>query len=386
MSTQKVLMGNHALSWGAVTSRVQVISAYPITPQTQVVELLSEMCADGTLDAEFIKVESEHSAMAACIGASAVGARTFTATSAQGLALMHEMLHWAVGGRLPVVMGNINRSMAPPWTIWTEQTDSLSQRDTGWLQMYASSNQEVYDSTLIAYKIAENQKVSLPVMIILDAFFLSHTSENVTMIDQDKADAYLPKYNPKYKLDPKDPHTFGGLTTPDWYMELRYNIQKAMDDSYSVIRDAQAEFKSMFNREYNMVEEYKCEDADVILVGMATAASTAKETIDNLRSKGVKAGLLRIRFFRPFPFEDVRKALKNAKQILVLDRNLSPGIGGIIYQEIKSALYNEKNKPPVYGFIMGLGGRDITVDSISKLFDYAKKNEPQDIIWMEAKI
>lgn len=385
MSAQKVLMGNHALSWGAVTSRVQVISAYPITPQTQVVELLSEMCSDGTLDAEFIKVESEHSAMAACIGASAAGARTFTATSAQGLALMHEMLHWAVGGRLPVVMGNINRSMAPPWTIWTEQTDSLSQRDTGWLQMYASSNQEVYDSTLIAYKIAENQKVSLPVMIILDAFFLSHTSENVTMIDADKADAYLPKYNPKYKLDPKDPHTFGGLTTPDWYYELRYNIQKAMDDSYSVIKDAHSEFQSMFGRNYGMVEEYKCEDADVILVGMATAASTAKESIDILRSKGVKAGLLRIRFFRPFPFEDVRKALKNAKQVLVLDRNLSPGLGGITFQEVKSAMYNEKNKPPIFGFIMGLGGRDITVDSIINLFDYAKKNEPQDIIWMEVK-
>jgi len=385
MSDQKVLMGNHALSWGAVTSRVQVISAYPITPQTQVVELLSEMCSDGTLDAEFIKVESEHSAMAACIGASAAGARTFTATSAQGLALMHEMLHWAVGGRLPVVMGNINRSMAPPWTIWTEQTDSLAQRDTGWLQIYVSSNQEVYDSTLIAYKIAENQKVSLPVMIILDAFFLSHTSENVTMIEQSKADAYLPKYNPKYKLDPKEPHTFGGLTTPDWYYELRYNIQRGMDESYQVIKDAHAEFKSMFGREYGMVEEYKCEDADVILVGMATAASTGKESIDVLRSKGVKAGLLRIRFFRPFPFEDVRRVLKNAKQVLVLDRNLCPGMGGIVYQEVKSAMYNEKNKAPMYGFIMGLGGRDITVESIVNLFDYAKKNDPQDIIWMEVK-
>ena len=385
MSTQKVLMGNHALSWGAVTSRVQVISAYPITPQTQVVELLSEMCSDGTLDAEFIKVESEHSAMAACIGASAAGARAFTATSSQGLALMHEMLHWAVGARLPIVMGNINRSMAPPWTIWTEQTDSLSQRDTGWLQIYASSNQEVYDSVLIAYKIAENRKVSLPVMIILDAFFLSHTSENVTMIDQDKADAYLIKYNPEYKLDVKNPHTFGGLTTPDWYMELRYNIQKGMDDSYQVIRDAQAEFNSIFKRNYRMVEEYKCDDADVILIGISTAASTGMESIDLLRSKGIKAGLLRIRFFRPFPFEDVRRVLKNAKRVLVMDRNLSPGIGGIVFQEVKSAMYNEKNKPPIYGFIMGLGGRDITVESIANLFDYADKNDPQDIIWMEVK-
>lgn len=385
MSKTKVMMGNHALSYGSVISDVQVISAYPITPQTQVVELLSELCSNGTLDSEFIKVESEHSAMAACIGASAVGARAFTATSAQGLALMHEMLHWAVGARLPIVMGNINRSMGPPWTIWTEQTDSLSQRDTGWLQMYAASNQEVYDSVPIAYKIAENSKVLLPVMIILDAFFLSHTSENVELIDVEKARAYLPKYNPQYKLDVNDPHTFGSLTTPDWYFELRYKIQKAQENSINVIREAQAEFKEMFGREYGLVEEYKCEDADTILVAVATAASTAKETVDELRAKGVKAGLLRLRFVRPFPFEDVRRVLSGAKKVLVLDRNLSPGIGGIIFQEVKSAMYNEKNKPPIYGFIAGLGGRDITVSSIADLFTHAEKNDPEDIIWMEVK-
>ncbi|MEJ5306971.1 MAG: pyruvate ferredoxin oxidoreductase [candidate division WOR-3 bacterium] len=386
MSEQKVIMGNHALSYGAVTSRVQVIAAYPITPQTQVVELLSEMCADGTLDAEFIKVESEHSAMAACIGASAAGARAFTATSAQGLALMHEMLHWAVGARLPIVMGNINRSMAPPWTIWSEQTDSLSQRDTGWLQIYASSNQEVYDSVLIAYKVAENEKVSLPVMIILDAFFLSHTSENVTLIDQKDADRYLKPYNPKYKLNIKDPHTFGGLTTPDWYMELRYKIEKAMEDSIEVIKEAQKEFKEMFGREYGLVETYKCEDAETILVAVATAASTSKQVIDELRAKGEKVGLLRIRFFRPFPYEDVRNCLKNAKKAIVLDRNLSPGAGGIVFQEVKSALYNEPIKPKIYGYIAGLGGRDITVDTIYKLFEDAKKSEPADIKWMEVKL
>jgi len=385
MST-KVLMGNHALSYGAVTSRVQVISAYPITPQTQVVELLSEFCSDGTLDAEFIKVESEHSAMAACIGASAAGARTFTATSAQGLALMHEMLHWAVGGRLPIVMGNINRAMAPPWTIWTEQTDSLAQRDTGWLQLYCSSNQEVYDAVLMAYRIAENEKVSLPVMIILDAFFLSHTSENVELISQEMADKFLPSYQPKYKLDVKNPHTFGGLTTPDWYYELRYNIQQGMENSYQVIDDVHKEFKDMFGRDYCMIETYKCDDADVILVAVATAASTAMESIDELRKKGVKAGLLRVRFIRPFPYKQVREVLKSAKKVLVLDRNLSPGCGGIIFQEIKSTMYNEVHKPVIYGYILGLGGRDITVQSIINLFDYAEKNDPQDIIWMEVKI
>lgn len=385
MSKQKVMMGNHALSYGAVSSKVDVIAAYPITPQTQVVELLSELCSDGTLDAEFIKVESEHSAMAACIGASAVGARSFTATSAQGLALMHEMLHWAVGARLPIVMGNINRSLGPPWTIWTEQTDSLSQRDTGWLQIYASSNQEVYDSVPIAYKIAENSKVQLPIMIILDAFFLSHTSENVIVMEQDKADSYLPKYKPAHKLDVSDPHTFGGLTTPEWYFELRYKIQKAHEDSLKVIEDAQAEFNDIFGRNYGMVEEYKTQDAEVIMVAVSTAASTAKDAIDEMREKGIKAGLLRLRFVRPFPFERVREVLSSAKKVIVLDRNLSPGIGGIIFQEVKSAMYNEANKPPIYGFIAGLGGRDITVSTIKDIFDAAEKEEPKDIIWTEVK-
>lgn len=385
MSKQKVMMGNHALSYGAVSSKVDVIAAYPITPQTQVVELLSELCSDGTLDAEFIKVESEHSAMAACIGASAVGARSFTATSAQGLALMHEMLHWAVGARLPIVMGNINRSMGPPWTIWTEQTDSLSQRDTGWLQIYASSNQEVYDSVPIAYKIAEHSKVQLPIMIILDAFFLSHTSENVNVMEQDKADTYLPKYKPAHKLDVSDPHTFGGLTTPEWYFELRYKIQKAHEDSLKVIDEAQAEFNDIFGRNYGMVEEYKTQDAEVIMVAVSTAASTAKDAIDEMREKGIKAGLLRLRFVRPFPFKKVREVLSSAKKVIVLDRNLSPGIGGIIFQEVKSAMYNEANKPPIYGFIAGLGGRDITVSTIKDIFDAAEKEEPKDIIWTEVK-
>ncbi len=385
MSKQKVMMGNHALSYGAVSSKVDVIAAYPITPQTQVVELLSELCSDGTLDAEFIKVESEHSAMAACIGASAAGARSFTATSAQGLALMHEMLHWAVGARMPVVMGNINRAMGPPWTIWSEQTDSLSQRDTGWLQIYCSSNQEVYDSVPIAYKIAENSKVQLPIMIILDAFFLSHTSENVILMEDDKVLSYLPKYNPVHKLDVNDPHTFGGLTTPEWYFELRYKIQKAHEDSIEIINQAHAEFKDIFNREYGLVEEYKTADADIIMVAVATAASTAKDTVDELRDKGVKAGLLRLRFVRPFPAAIVRQILSSAKKIIVLDRNLSPGIGGIIFQEVKAALYNEAHRPPIYGFIAGLGGRDITTETIHMIFEEAEKQDPKDIIWMEVK-
>ncbi len=381
---KKVIVGNHALSWGALLSRVKVIAAYPITPQTQVVELLSEMCADGTLDAKFIKVESEHSAMAACIGASASGARAFTATSSHGLALMHEMLHWAVGARVPVVMGNINRAMGPPWTIWTEQTDSLSQRDTGWIQVYCESNQEVLDHVIISYKVAE--KVLLPAMLVLDAFFLSHTSEVVEIMDQEKVDEFLPPFNPPYKLDPEDPHTFGGLTTPDWYYELRYKIQKAQEDALKLYKEAGKEFGEMFGREYDTIETYKCDDADIILVAISTAASTAKYTVDLLREKGKKVGVVRIRMVRPFPYEDIRKVLSSAKKVGVLDRNLSPGMGGIISSEVMAALYGHSNVP-VFRFIAGLGGRDITSNTITNIFEHIEKNDnpSEDIIWMEVK-
>ncbi len=381
---KKVIVGNHALSWGALLSRVKVIAAYPITPQTQVVELLSEMCADGTLDAKFIKVESEHSAMAACIGASASGARSFTATSSHGLALMHEMLHWAVGARVPVVMGNINRAMGPPWTIWTEQTDSLSQRDTGWIQVYCESNQEVLDHVIISYKVAE--KVLLPAMLVLDAFFLSHTSEVVEIMDQEKVDEFLPPFNPPYKLDPEDPHTFGGLTTPDWYYELRYKIQKAQEAALKLYKEAGKEFGEMFGREYDTIETYKCDDADIILVAVSTAASTAKYTVDLLREKGKKVGVVRIRMVRPFPYEDIRKVLSSAKKVGVLDRNLSPGMGGIISSEVMAALYGHSNVP-VFRFIAGLGGRDITPNTITNIFDHIEKNDnpSEDIIWMEVK-
>ncbi len=243
---KKVIMGNHALSYGAKLARSQVIAAYPITPQTQVVELLSEMCADGTLDAKFIKVESEHSAMAASLGASLAGARTFTATSSQGLALMHEMLHWASGGRLPVVMGDINRAMAPGWSIWTDQNDSLSQRDTGWIQFYCASNQEVVDTVIQAFKVSE--KMLIPSMVILDAFALSHTYEVVDIPDQAKVDAYLPPFRPKYKLTTADPHAFFGLTAPEHYMELRYKLQKDMELVAGLVEETGREYEEVFGR------------------------------------------------------------------------------------------------------------------------------------------
>ena len=382
---QKVMMGNHALSWGAKLSRAEVIAAYPITPQTEDVELLSNMCADGSLKAEFIKVESEHSAMAASMGAAAAGARTFTATSSQGLALMHEVLHWATGARLPIVMGNINRAMAPPWTIWTDQTDSIAQRDTGWLQIYTSSIQEILDSVIQAYKVAE--QIYIPTMLVLDSFVLSHTNENCDIPDQDKVDAYLPRFENAYRLNTDKPVAFGGLTGPDWYYELRYKIQKDTERSLDLFEETGKEFGEMFGREYGLVETYKLDDADVVLVASASIASTARPTIDQLREEGHKVGLVRIRVFRPFPSELLRKLLAGRKKVLVIDRNISFGMSGAFYAETKAALYNEKNAPPMWGYIAGLGGRDVPLNVIRDMIEQtiAEEHPEGDIIWIGVK-
>ena len=382
---RKVIMGNHALSYGAMLGRAQVIAAYPITPQTQVVELLSEMCADGTLDAKFIKVESEHSAMAACIGSSLAGARTFTATSSQGLTLMHELLHWASGGRLPVVMGNINRAMAPGWSIWSDQNDSLSQRDTGWIQFYCSSNQEVLDTVIQAFKVSE--KLLIPSMIVLDAFTLSHTYEVVDVPEQDKVDEFLPPFKPQIRITPKDPHAFGGLTSPEHYFELRYKLQKDMEKAPALIEKTGKEYENLFGRYLGLVEEHRCDDAELILVTSGTMGYTAKVAVDELRDEGIKAGNLRIKVFRPFPFETVRNIIKHAQKVAVVDRNISYGHHGIFYQEVKSAFYGQNGDLPLFGFIAGLGGRDITPSTFKEIAHYAlDKDKPEEeIVWIGVK-
>jgi pyruvate/2-oxoacid:ferredoxin oxidoreductase alpha subunit len=381
--TKKVVTGNHAVSYGAMLARVEVISAYPITPQTQVVELLSQFCSDGTLQAKFIKVESEHSAMAALIGASSAGARAFTATSSHGLALMHEMLHWAAGARLPIVMAEINRAMGPPWSVWTDQNDSLAQRDTGWMQIYCESNQEVLDSVIQAYKVAE--RVNLPVMLVLDAFVLSHTAEPVEIPEQGLVDEYLPPYQPAYKLDLSDPRAFGGLAPPEVYMELRYKVHEAMDEALSLWEDADAEFAEAFDRRYGLIESYRADDADLILVTSGTVTSTARVVIDELRAQGERVGLLKVRLFRPFPAKRIREGLSSASKVAVIDRNISFGAGGIFSQEIKSALHNHQHVP-IFGFVAGLGGRDITPSTIHEILDYTQEHdEPQDLIWIGVK-
>lgn len=384
---QKVLTGNQATAWGVMCARAQVVSAYPITPQTTIIEELADLVDKKMLDAKFIKVESEHSAMAGCIGAQAAGARTFTATSAQGLALMHELLHWAALGRLPIVMTDVNRAMAPGWSIWTDQNDSLAQRDTGWLQYYCESNQEVLDTTIQAYKVAE--QVDLPVMLVLDAFFLSHTYEAVDIPGQKATDPYLPPYKPTIYMDVNDPHAFGGIVPQDVYMEFRYKMQLAMDKALDVCQKADDEYLQRFGRGYGLIEEYRTDDAEVILVTSGTVTSTARVAVDQMREEGYSVGLLKIRLFRPFPAEAICKALSKCRKVAVLDRNICVGMGGIFAQEIRAAMYHVEpdNRPPVLGYIVGLGGRDVKPETISRIARDAVKRSPEEghAVWIDLK-
>lgn len=385
MATKKVLMGNHAVSYGVMLSRAQVISAYPITPQTQIVEELSEMCATGRLDAKFIKVESEHSAMATLIGAASAGVRTFTATSSQGLALMHEVLHWAGIGRLPIVMVNVNRALAPGWSIWTEQTDSLSQRDTGWMQWYAETNQEVLDSVIQAFKVAE--KVHFPVMMVYDAFLLSHTYAPVEIPDQEKVDEYLPPITPGLHLTADNPMSFGALTGTDDYMELRLIAARDMKRALEVVKEEDELYGKIFGRSYGLIEEYRTEGAQVLLVTAGSMTSTAREAIDRMRERDIPVGLVKLRVFRPFPFDEIRRALSGAKKIAVVDRNVSVGLGGIFASEIGNALMELENRPLMYRFIAGLGGRDITPETFEEVIDITLKEEhkPSRTYWVGVK-
>ena len=374
---KKIMVGNHAVSWGVMLARAEVISAYPITPQTTIVEELSVLCADGRLKAKFIPVESEHSAMACCIGAAAAGVRTFTATSGQGLALMHEMLHWASGARLPIVMATVNRALGSPWNIWGEQTDSLSQRDTGWLQFYCENNQEVLDTTIQAFKIAE--EILLPVMLNLDAFFLSHTAEPVEIPEQGLVDNFLPRFHPPFRLDPQDPHSFGCLTPPDDFMEFRYKIQQAMLKGKEVGKRVDEEFGQVFGRKYGLIDAYRCEGADLILVASGAIASTARVVVDALREKGRKVGVVKVRLFRPFPKAELAEVLQGAEKVAVVDRNISFGVGGIFAHELRAAFCNEKVRPPIFSFIAGLGGRDVTPQVLNDVvYQTYKRSEPDE--------
>jgi len=360
--------GNHIASYAAKAARVQVVAAYPITPQSPVVEQIAKFVEKGEMDAEYIRVESEHSAMAACIGAAAAGARTFTATSAQGLALMHEMLHWASGARLPIVMAVANRAMAAPWTIWADFSDSLSQRDTGWIQFYCASNQEIFDTVLQAYKLCEDRQVLLPAMVCFEGFILSHTSMPVKIPDQEAIDDFLSPYDPGWVLDVDNPLSHSNMVFPEWYMEFRYFIQEAMDNAKRLIPEIDKEYGRRFGFEYGgHIERYRCEDADLVLVSMGTIGSEARIAVDNLRKQGVKVGSARLRVFRPFPKEEIRRLVKGVQMITTIDRQISFGVEGPLFTEVKASIYGEQDRPLAAGFIAGLGGRDVTLHDIEKI-------------------
>lgn len=369
MSDVQIITGNQAAAMAARLCNVQVVAAYPITPQSQLSEILSQYVESGSLRAEYVRVESEHSAMTVCISASTVGARVFTATSANGLLYMHEQLHWAAGSRLPIVMCVVNRGVGAPWSIFNDQQDSLSQRDTGWIQIHCRDNQEIMDNVIQAYRIAE--QVYAPVMVCYDGFVLSHTMMPVHIPGANPVRSFLPPYKPHTILSPENPKNINPVLLPnprmsaegilcDGYMEMRYKLQKAMEDAREVIVKTSREFADAFGRDNGgMLWEYRTDDAEVILSAMGSVAAEAMAAVDQLRAEGIGAGVVGIRVFRPFPKEDVARAFRKAKAIILFEKSISYGYEGGLCSELKAAFYRTDIHAPVHDYIVGLGGRDV---------------------------
>lgn len=368
----EIMEGSHAVAEIVKRCRPQVIAAYPITPQTHIVEALAQMVADCELDADYITVESEFSALSACLGASAAGSRVYSATTSQGLALMFEVCFNVAGLRQPVVMTIANRSLGAPLSIWNDQQDSISLRDSGWLQVYAEDNQEAVDLHMIAYRVCEDHDVLLPAFVCFDGYVLTHTYEPVSIPTQEEVDAYLPAFNPYQRLDASNPLSFGMYATPDYYMEFRYEIDRAQHRAKEVFAKAGREFAKQFERDYSApVEGYRLEDADTAIVAMGSICGTAKDAVDEMRDAGKNAGLLKIRMFRPFPAQEIVDALKGVSTVAVLDRNISLGSGGGVGTEVKAALSGSGTA--VYDYIVALGGRDIRKKDIAAIVDLAEE-------------
>jgi len=368
---KELLEGSQAVARVIKLCKPGVISAYPITPQTHIVEDLAQMVANGELNSQFVNVESEHSAASVVLGGEAAGVRTYTATSSQGLFLMAEVVFNIAGMRLPVVMTDANRAISAPINIWNDQQDSISLRDAGWIQIYAENNQEVVDFHLMAYRLGEDKSIMLPVMVCMDGFILTHGMEVVDMPDQAKTDKFLPPYNPLYKLDVENPISMGLLVGPDYYMEARYAIQETMKKVLDYLPKISGEFNAVFGRDYKdmLVEEYQVKDAEKVIVAMGSVCGTIKEVVDRQRAKGKKVGLLKIISYRPFPYARIYEALKNVPRVAVLDKAVSLGAYAPVATDVRSAFLNKKVAPKVISsFVAGLGGRDITVETIEEVF------------------
>jgi pyruvate ferredoxin oxidoreductase alpha subunit len=359
-----------AVAEAVALCRIDMAGVYPITPQSHIAEHLSTLVADGKLDAEFVTVESEHSAMSAVIGASGAGARSYTATSSQGLMLMHELLPIASAMRLPITMAIANRAVSGPLNILNDHSDIMPQRDAGWIVVFAENGQEAIDLSIQAFKIAEHKDVMLPVSVNIDGFQLTHMVEPVEMPTQEEVDQFLPPFVPHATLHPARPVTMGAFAMSDYFTEIMKAKDEAVKNSKKVILDVWDEWAKIFDRSYKPVETYQADDADFLILTMGSMGETAQLAIDELRVKGVKAGLVKLRLWRPFPFAEIKAAVKNAKKLIVTDRAVSfGGPGGPVFSEIKSALYAETRRPAIYNYIYGLGGRDVTVHDFVGMFE-----------------
>lgn len=374
---KKIMEGAHAVAEVVKLCDPKVIASYPITPQTHIVEKLAKLVANKELKAKYIEVESEFSALSSCIGATATGVRSYTATSSQGLLLMHELLFVASGLRIPLVMTVANRAVSAPLNIWNDHQDAISQRDTGWIQFYVESVQEAVDTTIQAYKIAE--ETSLPVMVNMDGYYLTHVYEPVVIPEKKEVDSFLPKIKPKQILDPENPMTIGMYATPEHYMKIRDELNQAMNNSAENIKKVHDDFAGKFGRGYGngFIEEYK-NDKDTVIVSMGSLCSTLKEIID----KKNNFGLVRLRTFRPFPRNELKMALGDKNTVIVIDRNISLGLNsGALFSELRDALYSLEKRPKIVGFVAGLGGKDINENDIGKMVDSGKKMNDGEVEW-----
>jgi len=371
MSIRERLSGNEAVATAMKQINPDVVAAFPITPSTEIPQYFSTFVSNGQVDTEFVAVESEHSAMSACIGAQAAGARAMTATSANGLSLMWEMIYIASSLRLPIVLSLVNRAVSGPINIHNDHSDAMGVRDAGWVMLFSENNQEAYDNTIMAHRIAEHKDVQLPLMVCQDGFITSHSIENIELIEDDKVKEFVGKYEPEhYLLNKKEPIAVGPLDLQGYLFEHKFQQAEAMRNAKQVILDVSKDFEKMTGRHYSLFEEYKLDDAEIAIVCMNSTAGTTKYVVDELREKGIKAGLLKIRVYRPFPSEEVAKALSNVKAVAVLDKSDSlNGAGGALFEDVVSSLYVNKVSIPVLNYVYGIGGRDTKADDIELVYN-----------------
>lgn len=381
MSIRERLSGNEAIAIAMKQINPDVVAAFPITPSTEIPQYFSTYVANGEVDTEFVPVESEHSAMSACIGSEAAGARTMTATSSCGMALMWEELYVAASNRLPIILALVNRALSGPININCDHSDSMGARDSGWIQIYSENNQEAYDNFVQAVRIGEHKDVQLPVMVCQDGFITSHAVENMELIEDEKVKQFVGEYCPEnYLLNVEQPMSVGPYAVPAYYMEHKRNQSEAMKNAKRVVLEVAKKFEKISGRSYELFEKYKLEDADYAIVIINSAAGTAKDAIDKLREEGKKVGLLKIRLFRPFPSEEISEALKNVKVLAVMDRSEGfNGNGGPVCAEVKSALYNLDKSPKVINYIYGLGGRDVKVENIEEVYNELEKIDNNEL-------